>query len=78
MWDKKNVIKSRNVDAYSFDRSLAFVKSTLVSEARTNMELLIAESVARMLALQRPVTVLLVLRSKIRPKLEYYSQNGQD
>ena len=49
------------------------MKSTL-SEVRTNMELLIAETVARMLrknlycdvndALQRPITVLLVLRSK--------------
>ena len=81
------IIKSCDVDAYSYGRSLAFMKSTL-SEVRTNMELLIAETVARMLrknlycdvngALQRPITVSLVLRSKIRPKSEYYSQNGQD
>ena len=77
----------QNYNAYSYDRSLAFMKSTL-SGVRTNMELLIAETVARMLrknlycdvngALQRPITVSLVLRSKIRPKSEYYSQNGQD
>ena len=46
----------------------------MLSEVRTNMELLIAEIVAQMLrknlycdvndALQRPITVLLVLRSK--------------
>ena len=52
------------------------------------MELLIAETVARMLrenlycdvngALQRPIRVSLDLRSKFQPKSEYYSQNGQD
>ena len=41
-------IKYCNVDAYSYGRSLAFMKSTL-SKIRTNMELLIAETVARML-----------------------------
>ena len=81
------IINYCNVDAYSYGRSLAFMKSTL-SEVRTNMELLIAETVARMLrknlycdvngALQRPITVSLVLRSKIRPKSEYFSQNGQN